>query len=615
MRGLRSRIPGSAREGPRHVDQAAVAEGDHGAAPGGFIAPARARTAAGVPAVGDHGLAVDEHPGNPAGIPVGLGEGRRVGDGRGVEDHDVGDGARLETAPVPETQLRRRQAGHLADRLGERQEAAVPDVVAQEARAGAVVPGMGLARRVRALGRAAFAVGADHDPGALEAERDVLLAHHEQDHVGVALRLAEDLDRRLGGRHAQSGGDTGEGLTLVLGPGGAPRDGDAVPAGVARDPGAVQRRADARAVGGIGQPRQERLASARVGPRGQEGAQTRAARRVRVHVGGHVEALRARRLDQLDRLGHLRPVRPARGLEMADLHRDGCSPPDLDRLGDRRQERVTLAPDVARVEAPALAGGPGQLDDLVGVGVHAGGVDQAGREPDGPLLHRAPHLGRHGPALVGGRAPVHWSHDQQAHRPVSHQRGDVDREPLTSQAVEVAPEGRPVPGEPRQGEGGGVDDVLAPVRGQRGRARPAVAHDLQREALVDLAVGGRQAGENEVGVRVHVDEPGRDHVTGRVDHPGRAGVGERLDGLDAVSRDGHVGPPRGPAGPVDHGPAPDQDVEHGASVRGLRPPQEWYVVRVARDTPFPRGLSAGREAPTGPIAIQSANEPRTDATD
>ena len=60
------------------------------------------RTAPRVLAAGDHGLAVDEHPGNAAGISVGLGEGRGVGDGRGVEDHDVGDGARLEPAAVPD---------------------------------------------------------------------------------------------------------------------------------------------------------------------------------------------------------------------------------------------------------------------------------------------------------------------------------------------------------------------------------------------------------------------------------------------------------------------------------------------------------------------------------
>ena len=88
------------------------------------------------------------------------------------------------------------------------------------------------------------------------------------------------------------------------------------------------------------------------------------------------------------------------------------------------------------------------------------------------------------------------------------------------------------------------------------RARPAVADDLQRESLVDLAVGGRQPGEDEVGVRVHVDEPGRDHMTGGVDHPGRAGAGQEVDRLDAVPGDGHVGPPRGPAGAVDHGRRP-----------------------------------------------------------
>ena len=430
---------------------------------------------------------------------------------------------------------------------------------------------MGLALAVRALDRPALAVGADHDPGALQAQADVLLAHHEKDHVGLAFRLAQDLDRRLGGRHAQPGRDAGQGLTLVLGPGGAPGDGNAVPAGVARYPRAVQRRPDSRAVGAVGQSREERFAAARMHPGGQESTEGRAARRVRVHVGGHVEALRARRLDQLDRLGHLRPVRPASGLQVADLHRDGRSPPHVDRLRDCRQERVTLASDVAGIEASGLAGGPGQADELVGVREHAGGIDQTGRQTDGPLVHGAPDLGRHGPELVGVWLRVARSHDQESDRPVTHQRGDVDREALARQAVEVAPEGGPVPGERRQGEGGGIDDILPPGRREGGRARPAVADDLQREPLVDLAVGRRQSGKDEVGVRVHVHEPGRDHAAGGIDHPGRASVGEEVDRLDAVPRDGHIGPARGPTGPVDHGPAPDQDVEHDVSLRGLRP--------------------------------------------
>ena len=67
-------------------------------------------------------------------------------------------------------------------------------------------------------------------------------------------------------------------------------------------------------------------------------------------------------------------------------------------------------------------------------------------------------------------------------------------------------------------------------------------------------------------MRVHVDEPGRDDMAGRVDHPVRAGVGQKGDGLDAVSRDGHVGAPGRLPRAIDHGPVPDQGVEHGPSV-------------------------------------------------
>ena len=82
-----------------------------------------------------------------------------------------------------------------------------------------------------------------------------------------------------------------------------------------------------------------------------------------------------------------------------------------------------------------------------------GAIDQAGRKADGAFVHRAPDLERHGPELVGRRARVARAHDQEADRPVSHQRGDVDREALAAQDIEVAPEGGPVPGKRPAGRG------------------------------------------------------------------------------------------------------------------------------------------------------------------
>ena len=125
--------------------------------------------------------------GRPRGYRWGSAKVARSATAAGSKHHHVGGGAGREAPAVPETELLCRQTGHLADRLRERHHAALADVVAEEPRARAVVPGMGLARAVRPLHRPALAVRADHDPRAPEAEGDVVLAHHEEDDVGVGL--------------------------------------------------------------------------------------------------------------------------------------------------------------------------------------------------------------------------------------------------------------------------------------------------------------------------------------------------------------------------------------------------------------------------------------------
>lgn len=76
-----------------------------------------------------HGLAIHQHPRNPLGIVVRIGEGAHVSDPRGVKQGEVGD-APLSRAPaVAQTEPCSGQACHLVYGLFEREYVLVAHVV------------------------------------------------------------------------------------------------------------------------------------------------------------------------------------------------------------------------------------------------------------------------------------------------------------------------------------------------------------------------------------------------------------------------------------------------------------------------------------------------------
>ena len=77
-----------------------------------------------------------------------------------------------------------------------------------------------------------------------------------------------------------------------------------------------------------------------------------------------------------------------------------------------------------------------------------------------------------------------------------------------------------------------------------------LAEHLQRHALGHLRQVVGLGQDLEVGVRVHVDEPGREHQPAGVDHAVTAQAGADLGDPSVV--DAHVGAVAGRAGAVDH---------------------------------------------------------------
>jgi len=170
----------------------------------------------------------------------------------------------------------------------------------------------------------------------------------------------------------------------------------------------------------------------------------------------------------------------AGALHVADLHRHAGSFPDVQRLGDRVEHLVVLVADVARVEAAVGAHDLRQRDQLVGLGVGARHVDQAGRHAEGALAHRHGDEFLHAREFGWGRGAVLGAQHGAAHGAVADQAGVVGADAAALEPGEV---------------GAQVLDRAA-----------AVAGDERGDAHAQEVLGAGLPDEVGVDVGVHVDE-------------------------------------------------------------------------------------------------------------
>ena len=96
--------------------------------------------------------------------------------------------------------------------------------------------------------------------------------------------------------------------------------------------------------------------------------------------------------------------------------------------------------------------------------------------------------------------------------------------------------------------------------------RAALAEHLGRHALADLALGVAVFEQQVVGVRVHVDEAGRDDQPLGVDLALGLARRHAADGDDPVAADGHVADEPRVAGAVDDAAVADDEVVLAAHV-------------------------------------------------
>src|SRR5260221_2084724 len=342
----------------------------------------------GVLAVLDHLHAVHEDVLHADRIGLRLLVGRRVGDGRGIEDDDVGIHPFLDQAAALEPEIARRQPGHPAHGLLQRYHLVLAHVLAEQAGEVAVRTRMRRFPQEDALGRHRGAVGADRNPQALELLRQVLLAHAEKDRAHARTVLEHQVEEGVDLVHAALLRDVGEHpadqrAQLLRAEIDEHRRGHRpVRAYLARDAGAF---------GAILQALEERLVAAAVRPGRNLRAEPGRAGGIHVHVGSHLGAALARFVHERQRAIHLVPVRLARGLDLVDLRRDAGLAADADQLLDRLDEALAFVAHVRRVLALVFRRFPAELDELGRLRVRARRIDQRRADAERARLHLASH--------------------------------------------------------------------------------------------------------------------------------------------------------------------------------------------------------------------------------
>ena len=288
--------------------------------------------------------------------------------------------------------------------------------------------------------------------------------------------------------------------------------------------------------------------------------------RVRVLVRADVEALRARALEPGDRVIGPTPHRARSALEVRDLETAARAgrPDGRDRLVERLEQAVALVAHVGRVHAAAARRRGHERLDLIGRRVHPRGVDQARRKTQRTRVHRAVDRADHRRQLVGRRRAGVGTEDGPADRAVADEERDVRTEGLLGDPIEVLPEGRPARRELVRPER--QVDKVAPGVGDRREAVAAVARQLGRKALVEVAGQGAVQEQRSVRVAVRVDEAGRHDPPGQVqDEPDAVRIDRRqiADGEDPVAEDADIGAHARRPAAVDQGPAMEQHIEGG----------------------------------------------------
>ncbi len=140
---------------------------------------------------------VDQDAVNALGILVRIHEVRPVDDGIRIENHEIGNLAHIDRAPIGQPQPAGRHAGHLVHGGRQVEQLVFAAVLAEHPGEGPVIAGMGGCFAQRAINRRGAAVRSDHDARMGQHGPYLLFAHAESHHAYASVLLDEKFPDEL----------------------------------------------------------------------------------------------------------------------------------------------------------------------------------------------------------------------------------------------------------------------------------------------------------------------------------------------------------------------------------------------------------------------------------
>ena len=251
------------------------------------------------------------------------------------------------------------------------------------------------------------------------------------------------------------------------------------------------------------------------------------------------------------------PVRLAGGFQVIKLGGNCCFAGNRDQLVRRLQQARSFAADVRDVHAAVFGGDFRQRDQLFCFRVKGRRVDQRGTDAERSFLHGPAHQHLHPLQFFGCRRTVGVTDFVNPHGGGADERGDIAGNTVLNEEIEIFAERRPSDFE--------FDVALLFShlffhRVAERAHRFAFTHDLERDALADIALGTAILDERFVRPTEHVDETGRNRETPGVDFSFAARVRQFADGRDGIPADRHSAGERRRAAAVVNRPVADDEV-------------------------------------------------------
>ena len=240
---------------------------------------------------------------------------------------------------------------------------------------------------------------------------------------------------------------------------------------------------------------------------------------------------------------------------------------DLDQFVDRSLEPVTFVAHVRDVPAARFRGGLRQRDQLGRLGEKSRRIDQRTADTQRAFAHRLSHEVLHAGQFGRRRITVVFAEHVHAHAGRANEGRDVKRNASAHERIEILAERGPVDL---------VLDValvLEDVCLHRVVERAAgltLAHDLERDPLLEVAHAAAVSDQRRVGPRQHVDETRRDGLAARVDLGRRPGAGEVTDRGDTIATNANIRSPTRRAGAIEERAVADDEVVSVGRLRRRR---------------------------------------------